>query len=83
MAFLSDRSGATSQIYLIPADGGEAYPLTKFETEGSISSINWSPDGKHIAFLYRKKPEVWTKKSVEERKERELPTPPQIGRAHV
>lgn len=76
LAFLSDRSGATGQIFLIPSDGGEAYSLTKFATEGSISAITWSPNGKQIAFLYRKKPEVWTKKSVEERKEREQPTPP-------
>ena len=34
---------------MIPADGGEAERLT--EGKNAISSLEWSPDGKHIAFL--------------------------------
>jgi dipeptidyl aminopeptidase/acylaminoacyl peptidase len=48
LGFLSDR-GDKSQIYLISAFGGEAFPLTK--EEENISSFSWSPDGQQIAFI--------------------------------
>src|SRR5579859_4572969 len=47
IAFLSDR-GNKSQLYLISAAGGEAYPLTN-EEEG-ITNFAWSPTGKELAF---------------------------------
>ena len=47
IAFLSDRGNKT-QLYLIPTDGGEAFPLTK--EEDAITSFAWNPDGKQIAF---------------------------------
>ena len=37
------------QIWLIPANGGEAEPLTALP--GDIASFAWSPDGTRIAFL--------------------------------
>jgi dipeptidyl aminopeptidase/acylaminoacyl peptidase len=47
IAFVSDRGG-TKQIWVIPADGGEARLLTA----GSYAPADpaWSPDGKWIAF---------------------------------
>ena len=48
IAFLSDR-GDKSQLYLISAEGGEAFPLTK--EDENISAFSWSPDGHQIAFL--------------------------------
>jgi dipeptidyl aminopeptidase/acylaminoacyl peptidase len=48
IAFLSDR-GDKTQIYLISAEGGESFPLTK-EDEG-ISAFAWSPDGRQIAYI--------------------------------
>jgi dipeptidyl aminopeptidase/acylaminoacyl peptidase len=63
LAFLSNRDG-TTQVYLLPMDGGEAYPLT--EGKNSIQSFNWSPDGKRIAYLA---PEPKT--SAEEQREKE------------
>ena len=48
LAFISDRE-EFQQIYLMPADGGEAIRLT--EGKRSIDKFEWSPDGKKIAFL--------------------------------
>jgi len=47
IAFVSDRGGA-KQIWVIPADGGEARVLTA----GSYApaDLAWSPDGKWLAF---------------------------------
>jgi dipeptidyl aminopeptidase/acylaminoacyl peptidase len=45
LAFLSNREGS-SQIYLIPLDGGEARPLTESKT--GIASFEWAPDGQRI-----------------------------------
>lgn len=59
LAFLSDR-GETSatekdrkpsmkQLWLIPADGGEAQQMTRLK--GEVTDFQWSPDGRHIALL--------------------------------
>jgi len=47
VAFLSDRGG-TKQLWVIPADGGEAKALTS----GPLAPAEprWSPDGRWIAF---------------------------------
>jgi dipeptidyl aminopeptidase/acylaminoacyl peptidase len=47
LAFLSSRDGR-NQVYLIPVDGGEAQPLTESQT--GVSSFDWAPDGKKLAF---------------------------------
>jgi dipeptidyl aminopeptidase/acylaminoacyl peptidase len=53
IAFISDRAerGATSAIYLIATDGGEAYPISKPDYKKGISAFSWSPNGHFIAFL--------------------------------
>ena len=38
-----------AQIYLMPAFGGEADPLT--DAKGGVTSFAWSPDSKRIAFV--------------------------------
>ena len=48
LAFLSDREDST-QIYLLPTDGGEAQRLTM--GKNAVRSFEWSPDGTQIAFL--------------------------------
>ncbi len=54
IAFLSDRPGqlkdspaGKTQLYILPADGGEAQQITKLEN--GVNDFAWSPDGKHIA----------------------------------
>lgn len=48
LAFLSRRSGSR-QVWLMPADGGEARQLTRIE--GGVSECAWSPDGKRMAIV--------------------------------
>ena len=53
---------STRQIWMVPATGGEAMPLTA-KGENS-SSPRWSPDGKYLAFLSARgegaKTQIWT-----------------------
>lgn len=56
LAFISKRDTGygqahSDQIWMLPMAGGEAYPLTKLK-RGSIASLEWSPDGKTLAFLF-------------------------------
>ena len=50
IAFISKRE-TTSQIWLLPMDGGESRPLTRL-SRGAVSHIRWSPDGRNILFLF-------------------------------
>jgi len=54
IAFLSDRTASLPgspagkpQLYVMPADGGEAQQLTKMEN--GINGYEWAPDSKHFA----------------------------------
>jgi dipeptidyl aminopeptidase/acylaminoacyl peptidase len=54
IAFISDRPGSLKdspagkrQLYVMPADGGDAQQLTKMED--GVSSFQWAPDSKRIA----------------------------------
>ncbi|GAB4013896.1 S9 family peptidase [Spirosoma migulaei] len=47
LAFLSTRDDK-SQLYVISPTGGEARPLSKFET--GVTTFKWSPTGKQIVF---------------------------------
>ena len=48
IAFLSDRGGedAETQVWIMPADGGEAEALTEFP--GGVSEFDWSPDSARV-----------------------------------
>lgn len=51
IAFLSDRGDddAETQVWVIPADAGEAEQLTSFP--GGVEDFDWSPDGKKLAVI--------------------------------
>lgn len=48
LAFLSRRSGS-SQVWLLPLDGGEARQLTRIK--GGVSQFKWFPDSQMLALL--------------------------------
>ena len=75
LAFLSDRQKPFSQIYVMPARGGEARALTTLKTEGSISAFRWSPDGSRIAFVFRATPEPYRQEPAEARKKKGSSSP--------
>jgi dipeptidyl aminopeptidase/acylaminoacyl peptidase len=57
IAFLSDRGDdETTQVWRMPADGGEAQALTGFK--GSVSEFAWSPDSKQLALIVADDPEA-------------------------
>jgi dipeptidyl aminopeptidase/acylaminoacyl peptidase len=50
LAFLSERTAKDKlQLYLMPADGGEATKLTALDN--GVSAIAWAPDGARLAFV--------------------------------
>ena len=55
IAFVAARGTATGdegprpQLWLLPAEGGEAMPLTS--ARDGVSAYSWSPDGKRVAYL--------------------------------
>lgn len=51
ISFVSGRGGseAKTQIYLMHADGGEAFKLT--EAKENISAYSWAPDSARIAYV--------------------------------
>jgi len=58
VAFLSkpDKDDkAEAQLWLMPASGGTAHPLT--EGKGAVLALKWSHDGKRIGFI-RREPET-------------------------
>jgi dipeptidyl aminopeptidase/acylaminoacyl peptidase len=62
LAFLSNRDGedekeSHSELYVLPADGGEPRRLT--HGKESVESISWSPDSRRIAFARRVRDEAY------------------------
>lgn len=83
VAFISERGRgngndrSSPQIYLIPAGGGEAIPLTKFP-EGTIRGFKWSPDGTKLAVAFRETHPNWTSEAKKAREASGASTPPRV-----
>lgn len=76
IAFLRTEEKRT-QIWVIPADGGEASQLTKMD-EGSFSALSWSPDGRKLCFAFRPTHPDWTQDAIKKRDESKRSNPPRI-----
>jgi dipeptidyl aminopeptidase/acylaminoacyl peptidase len=71
LAFTSSRGDEkTSQLYVIPAEGGEARKLTDLKEDPS--EITWSPDGTRIAFSSRVRDEAYEEEDERKRRPRRL-----------
>lgn len=67
LAFLSDRAERGKHaVYLMPADGGEGVRV--FDQEGSITALQWSPDGRYLSFIFTD-PETPEEKEKKENKD--------------
>ncbi|MCH7904202.1 MAG: S9 family peptidase [Armatimonadetes bacterium] len=75
IAFVAGRVDSSSQVFILPTEGGEARKLTSLP-EGAIGEIKWSPDGLRIAFTFREVAEDRTSKASKERKEKGGSPPP-------
>jgi dipeptidyl aminopeptidase/acylaminoacyl peptidase len=54
------------QIYILPLDGGEAWPIT--DLANGANGPSWSPDGRTIAFNSSTKPDDSTKRDAAQHK---------------
>lgn len=77
IAFTSDRNKPKPGLMLLPMSGGEARAVVDLP-EGSLASFEWSPDGRHIAFLFRKKAEARTEDAKKKRTESGESEPPLV-----
>lgn len=59
----AETAEKASQLYLIAADGGEAFPIT--EGDEDVHAFAWAPDGRSVYFATR---QPWTKSKTEEYK---------------
>ena len=54
ISFVSNRGLLeANDLWLIPASGGEAHQVAKFETPGIVSEPQWAPDSKSIYFNHQ------------------------------
>ena len=63
------------QVWIIPADGGEASVLTELP-EGTIRDLEWSPDGTRLACCFRATGAERTKAAAKARKDEKASDPP-------
>jgi dipeptidyl aminopeptidase/acylaminoacyl peptidase len=69
LAFTSSRGdGKTSQLYVIPAEGGEARKLTDLKEDPT--DLAWAPDGSRIAFCARARDDAYEEEDERKRRPR-------------
>jgi dipeptidyl aminopeptidase/acylaminoacyl peptidase len=76
IAFIASRD-KRSQVWTIPASGGEAVKLTDMP-EGVMASFRWSPDGSMLAASFREADPEWTEAAGKERADKGLSDPPRV-----
>ena len=72
LAFTSNRGDdkTPSQLYVIPAEGGEARRLT--DTNESVDEVAWSPDSTRLAYSMRVRDDAYEEEDEKKRKPRRL-----------
>jgi len=55
IAFISKRDEKVPQVWVLPADGGEAFALTQLKG-GPIRHLSWAPNGRALVFNHRVQP---------------------------
>jgi dipeptidyl aminopeptidase/acylaminoacyl peptidase len=68
LAFVSNRNGQAKQLYVIPAAGGEAQPLTDLDED--VTEPVWSPDGRRLAFSTRVRDPAYEEEDEKRRRPR-------------
>lgn len=76
LAFLSDREGDVSQLFVLPLYGGEARQVT--HRDEGVHSPTWAPDSRQLAFVVDVKSDeqkvpselAWLEEDSEKRKDR-------------
>ena len=70
LAFASNRGDekAQAQVYVIPAEGGEARKLT--DLKESVGELAWSPDSTRLAFTTRVRDEAYEEEDDKKRRPR-------------
>ena len=59
ISFISNRGLLeANNLWLIPASGGEAHQVAKFDTAGIVSQPQWAPDSKSIYFNHQSPVEI-------------------------
>src|SRR5581483_7115817 len=72
LAFVSNRGDekAKPQLYVIPAEGGEA--LARTDLKEGVEDPKWSPDGTRIAFTARVRDDAYEEEKDNKRKPRHI-----------
>src|SRR5262249_55980674 len=70
------------QLWVMPAKGGDAFPISYGEYENT--NVRWSPDGKSLAFISNRNgnTEIWLQESITGRQEQLRATAQNFLRPH-